>query len=145
NPVIREIWQQAAAALRSADRVVILGYSLPPADLTFAGMLTDSLRSSSATLTIVDMRGRDVEERLINLGFPAARIEVFDPGAAQPVPAFASRWRDETSNQLLQRLRGHSTANTDDPMMIVWSKDAYAAVTAVKETGGRITLSTDPV
>lgn len=40
NPFVREIWQQAAAALREAEHVVILGYSLPPTDLTFASTLT---------------------------------------------------------------------------------------------------------
>jgi hypothetical protein len=44
NPITREIWLQAAESLRQADRVFVVGYSLPPTDLTFAGMLTDALR-----------------------------------------------------------------------------------------------------
>jgi hypothetical protein len=32
NPVFIQMWRQAALALRSADNVVIIGYSLPPAD-----------------------------------------------------------------------------------------------------------------
>jgi hypothetical protein len=32
NPVFIEMWRKAAESLRSADKVVIIGYSLPPAD-----------------------------------------------------------------------------------------------------------------
>lgn len=145
NPVIREIWQQAAAALRSARRVFILGYSLPPTDLTFAGMLADALRSSAAPLTVVDLRGPAVKDRLVSLGISASRVEVFDPGPSPPVHAFTAWWRDEASAEVLRQLSVPGLTSLDDPMMIVWGHDAYAAVTSVTEVGGRITLTADPV
>jgi len=60
NPLIREIWQQAAVALRTATRIFLIGYSLPPSDLTFANMLIDSL-NPPATLRnrAGEHRGRD--------------------------------------------------------------------------------------
>lgn len=145
NPVIREIWQQAAANLRSASRVFIIGYSLPPTDLTFAGMLADSIRTSPASLTIVDLRTSAVKDRLLALGFPDSRIQVFDPGTSPPVPAFTARWRDETSADIMGQLSDPTLDSLDDPMIVVWSDKAFAAVVEVSELGGTVTLTTDPV
>lgn len=136
NPVIREIWQQAAASLRSASRVIILGCSLPPADLTFAGMLADSLRPSPASLTIVDLRSSAVKDRLSGLGFPASRIRVLDPGTAPPVSAFTAQQRDETSTDVVRQLGDPKLDSLDDPMIVVWGQEAFAAV-VTSERGRR--------
>ena len=145
NPLIREIWQQAADSLRTADRVFVLGYSLPPADLTFAGMLTDTLRDSPATLTIVDPSAPAVTERLASLGFPDNRVQAFDPGAEPPVAAFTARWRDEASAAVLDQLRGSEPDTMDGPLLVVWGQQAFAPVVSASETGGVVTLTADTV
>jgi hypothetical protein len=145
NPVIREIWQQAAVSLQSADRIFILGYSLPPADLTFAGMLVGSLLAAPAPITVVDPRGTAVRDRLDGLGFPGSRIRVFDPGPESHVAAFSAWWRDEASTQLIDRLRNPGLSSLDDPMMVVWGTHAFAAVTEFSRADGVVTLATDPV
>jgi hypothetical protein len=105
NAIIREVWQQAAHALRRADRVFIVGYSLPPTDLTFASMLTDTLIKSPSYVTIVDLRPAAVAERLCALGFPEDRVEVFESAIQPPAQAFSARWRDAASTGLLDFLR----------------------------------------
>ena len=42
NGIIREIWREAYKHLRCADRVFVLGYSLPPADLVVRSLLTEA-------------------------------------------------------------------------------------------------------
>jgi hypothetical protein len=145
NPIIREIWQQAADSLRQADRVFVVGYSLPPTDLTFAGMLADSLRESRATLMVVDLRASAVADRLTSLGFPDDRVEVFEPGAGLPIPAFSGRWRDETSVKVLDYLRDVEPETLEDPMMVVWGEQAFAAVIEVTEADGLVTLHTEAI
>lgn len=144
NPVVREIWQQAAERLRSADRVFILGYSLPPADLTFAGMLTDALRESDASLTIVDPRALAVKDRLTALGFTEDRVYPSE-GVASPVADFTAWWRDETGVSLASGLGGAAGETLADPMMCLWGNEAYAAVVGASEEDGVVTLTTDPI
>ncbi|MGI8446623.1 MAG: hypothetical protein ACR2MP_05445, partial [Streptosporangiaceae bacterium] len=143
NPVIREIWQQAAERLRRAARVFVLGYSLPPADLTFAGMLTDALRGSTAQLTVVDPRADVVQARLTSLGFTEDRVRAFE--YESPVADFTRWWRDEAGISLAASLGAAASANLDDPMMSVWSKDSYAAVVTVTRNEEVVILTTDPV
>jgi hypothetical protein len=144
NPVIREIWQQAAESLRTAGRVFILGYSLPPADLTFAGMLTDALADSQDTLTIVDVRASAVKARLTALGFAEDRVHSVGSGSA-PVAEFAGWWRDETSASLLRGFGAAAGDTLDDPMLVVWGKESFAAVVSVTTAGSVVTLTTDPI
>jgi hypothetical protein len=145
NPVIREIWQQAADSLRQADRVFVVGYSLPPTDLTLAGMLTSALADSQATVTVIDLRASAVAERLASLGFPSNRIEVFEPGPQPPVPAFSGRWRDETSASVLDSLRDAKPDTLQDPMVVVWGEQAFAPVVKVTDANGVVTLETGPI
>ncbi len=125
--------------------MIIIGYSLPPADLTFAGMLADSLRASWAPLTVVDLRSPAVKNRLSGLGFPDSRIQVFDAGTAPPVPAFTAQWRDETSADVVRQLGDPRLDSLDEPMIVVWGQQAFAAVVAVSEADGVVTLAVDPV
>src|SRR5205807_4105885 len=44
NRVLRTIWRWAFEGLRKADRVFVLGYSLPPGDLLVRSLLLEALR-----------------------------------------------------------------------------------------------------
>ncbi len=48
NPIMSETWRRAADALRDAERVYLVGYSLPLTDLVSAGMIADALVDSDA-------------------------------------------------------------------------------------------------
>jgi pimeloyl-ACP methyl ester carboxylesterase len=54
NPILRELWQSALDALRSADRVSLIGYSLPPADPVMRGLLETAFRSDPPTVDVVN-------------------------------------------------------------------------------------------
>lgn len=55
NPHIARVWYEAERALRSADRVIIIGYSLPHDDIEVAYLLKRSLdRLPKKRLTVVE-------------------------------------------------------------------------------------------
>lgn len=81
NPVTRELWQQAGAAVHDADEVALVGYSLPMTDLVTAGMLGERLRRTTSKILIVNPDPVGVLKALDALGIDEARIETLDgPG-----------------------------------------------------------------
>ncbi|WP_298207825.1 hypothetical protein [Ferrimicrobium sp.] len=66
NPVTRQLWSDALEQLKSADRVFILGYSVPSQDQAAMGLLLEGLSQSGIAIRIVD-RCPDVKERLESL------------------------------------------------------------------------------
>lgn len=143
NPFVREIWQQAAAALREAEHVVIVGYSLPPTDLTFASMLTQMLRESTAAVTVVDVNAPVVAQRLEALGIPASRITAPGTRSASPVADFVSGWRDAAAGELVARMQRSSPDTLDDPMMVVWGKESVGRVVELDGGPGVVRLATE--
>ncbi len=81
NPVIREIWQSARRELENAKRVVLVGYSLPLGDATFAGLLAETLGSRKATecrVEVVDLDPERVVEHLTRLGIDQDCVSVHE-------------------------------------------------------------------
>jgi hypothetical protein len=74
NPVSRELWRTAAEALGVADRVALIGYSLPQTDLVTSGMLADALAGRTVQIDVVNRSPDPVAERLVALGVPASNI-----------------------------------------------------------------------
>jgi hypothetical protein len=77
NPVTRELWQSAARALRAADDVVLVGYSIPVTDLVTTGMLADTISKDTA-VTVVNPCPESVVERLIDLGVAREQISTIE-------------------------------------------------------------------
>ncbi|WP_290049961.1 SIR2 family protein [Amycolatopsis solani] len=71
NNTIRAMWRQAAEALREADELVIIGFSLPPSDQIVRSMLATEL-NTDATIIPVDY-GDAIVDNLQRI-FPADRI-----------------------------------------------------------------------
>ena len=74
NPFSRQLWQDAAAALRGATDVALVGFSLPVTDMVTGGMLSDSLAESISSVTVVNPSPDEVVKRLIDLGIECSRI-----------------------------------------------------------------------
>ncbi|MGH9089757.1 MAG: hypothetical protein ACRDZR_00010 [Acidimicrobiales bacterium] len=74
EPVARELWHRAAEALREADRVVLIGYSIPTADHSMMGMLAEGLEGRRVQIEVVNTQASDVEDRLIRLGIARESI-----------------------------------------------------------------------
>lgn len=141
NPFFREIWRQAFEAICGADRLVLVGYSLPLADLTVADMLREGLARSSADVTIVNPAACDVAERLAQLGVGGERLTLFDREQGS-IEEFVSVWATDSGVDVAHDLRRLDEASTADPMLVVWGADQAAAVTALG--GGGILVLMEP-
>jgi hypothetical protein len=71
--LVRERWQQAARALGQAERIMVMGYSVPLTDMSTVAMITQSVRSK-VRWHIADPQASDVASRLERMGFAADRI-----------------------------------------------------------------------
>lgn len=54
SPTMAAVWAKAARAFKKADEVVIVGYSLPPADSAAGSLLATSLRGRRRPVVVVD-------------------------------------------------------------------------------------------
>jgi hypothetical protein len=142
NPVMREVWRQASVALAAADRIIITGYSLPPADLTVASMLANALSASNASVIIVDLHPEPVAKRLHRLGIASDRIRTV--AASDPIADLVAAWRDETGRRLLYELGSSSDEDLDSPLLVYWHREAVASVEAVQlsDDGAAVELIT---
>jgi hypothetical protein len=78
EPVARELWRRAAEALRAAERVVLIGYSVPHADHSVLGMLTEGLQGRNVRVEVVNPCPDKVKARLMRLGVPESAISPMD-------------------------------------------------------------------
>lgn len=105
NPILRELWAQARSALKEATRVILIGYSLPATDTTFAGLLADAISAPKASVKVVDRDPSPVIDRLRSHGIEATPVE----GGADAVV----RWTEEVvrcqSRLTAQALRSLAT------------------------------------
>jgi hypothetical protein len=70
NPVFVRIWKMAAEALRSANRVVIVGYSLPPADSAAWTLLLANCDAARTTVVNPDASVMRRYRRLLSQDVP---------------------------------------------------------------------------
>ncbi|WP_298344094.1 hypothetical protein [Ferrimicrobium sp.] len=117
NPVIRQLWSDALEKLQQADRVFILGYSMPTEDQAAMGLLLEGLRQSGVEIHIVDCCADPVKERLVNLiqnrhdrriatgDEPPTNSEIMTTAGGSPVKRFTQSYfhqlaKEGTSNLL---------------------------------------------
>ena len=88
NSVVRALWRQGYESLRSADRVIAIGYSFPPEDIVAVGMLRRALHDRQSRLVLVNPDPA-LPDRLTTL-LGREPSEVF--GGAKCVEEFAGQW-----------------------------------------------------
>jgi hypothetical protein len=76
--------------MQPSGRPIVLGYSLPPADLTIRGMIVDAIRYRQIRVDIADLYSRQVSDQFVQLGVPLDRITCFD-GSGTPRRSGTSR------------------------------------------------------
>jgi hypothetical protein len=106
NPVTREIWSSAYEALRGAKRWIIVGYSLPLADLTVRNMLTQALQGRDLgdlpEVWVVNQSCEEVVERLAALGLGDSSTRCFE--GANPVADFVEELEREQAQAVVEQL-----------------------------------------
>jgi hypothetical protein len=98
NPISRELWRSAAEALRRADSVALIGYSLPATDLVFSGMISDTIARDNVKVDIVNKDPEGVAERLKTLGVPADNIGLIS--GKTPAEAYADELEKQAAAQV---------------------------------------------
>lgn len=143
--VTRELWRRAYEALEAAERVVLVGYSLPTADSTFLGLLADTTVGRDLEVVVVNTQPKPVKAQLVRLGIDKSKIrsiksvadwvegEVVSDAAA--VVARLRSWSDE------------EPARVANAMLVVSSpglpaRHQVSAVTST-ESGDELVLSVE--
>lgn len=84
NWIIRELWRGAYHSLRRADRIFVLGYSLPQADLVVQYLLTESLAVKRPELWLVNRSSATP----LNYGHLGITLNTEFCDADSPIPRF---------------------------------------------------------
>jgi hypothetical protein len=82
DPNVLSIWRSAIAALRRAERWILIGYSLPPEDVAIRSMLLRGYQARThggPPEVIVVQKGKADEPRY-NVMFPATRFTYYEHG-----------------------------------------------------------------
>lgn len=122
NPVTREIWQRGFDALRSADRITLIGYSVPLTDLSTSGMLAEALASSPAKeINIVDLEsgGGAIADRINKLGAFNTRVVTGHTGV-DSVQRYVNHLLDEAASALVEKLRDSSVDIGSESLYVNW-------------------------
>jgi len=85
NTTLRFLWRDSFEALRAADRVFVLGYSLPPEDLLVQSMLIDACHAKPKSAWIVNPDA-EVVDRFRRLAVMEIANEFVRP--EEPIPDF---------------------------------------------------------
>ncbi|MDA8310023.1 MAG: SIR2 family protein [Actinomycetota bacterium] len=152
NPLTRQLWRDAFEAMRTADRISFVGYSLPRADLVMAGMIDTSLRGRETDIDVVDLDPDVIAERVFSLGGPekdSDRLACFSGESA--VEKFAGALCDETARDVppsMTRLTGVVDQTRREMAVVTWSLGGspvqHRVVAVGRDSDGTLRLTTDP-
>lgn len=107
EPVTRELWHRAAEALSVAQRVVLVGYSVPLADHSVSGMLADALAERTVQVEIVNLHPGPVQDRLGRLGLRLDNsVNISGEGAV-------GRWTAEEVKRLARKVARSLRVSSD--------------------------------
>lgn len=138
NPVTRELWRRAGAAIASSERVALIGYSLPLTDLSVTGMLVDHL-AEEAELVIVNPDPGPVMASLARLGVEASRITAVDGQDA--IATFVDELEAEVC---ASHARDLTSLDEDLPLIAAWSPGHGAAIVSLEVDGDSAVLTAEP-
>jgi hypothetical protein len=151
NPLTRQLWRDAFAAISTADRVSFIGYSIPPMDLVMAGVLDGALRGRQVNLDVVDLEPKGVVARLESLIGPNAEAHRCSEFAGEGAVAnFARALCEATGREVppaLAALTLRADQSRREMAIVTWSKDGSAVnhrVVATEESSRTLRLTTDP-
>lgn len=142
NPKTRFTWQQARDGLREAERVVLIGYSLPLTDTALARLLATTIGAGTQEIVVVNPDADGVASRLVALGVDRARIRAHE--GFDCVAQFVRGEVDVATRELLEHL---STLSPDSPVAVGWGYSGWGAITeaTLDAPGGTLRLAVDRV
>lgn len=104
NPLSTALWQKAADAIRQADELMLVGYSLPATDLVVRGMIRENLQPG-ARVVVVNPDAASVSSQLKGCGVSEEQIDVIDGDNC--VATMVDRLELDASRLVGEELRKH--------------------------------------
>lgn len=143
NPITKEIWQQAYRALSVADRIVLMGYSLPSSDLSVAGMITDALGTAhSPTIQIVDLDPSPIQGRLLSI---RGDLQLTLSSGRDAISQFAATRRSETLARVPTAVLASAENARSLGVAVSWNEGAMAAAVGVTREGSACVVELEGV
>ena len=137
--LVRQLWEEAAIALRDADRIVLIGYSVPVTDLATTAMLGVAAKPG-AEWHVVDTAPEEVVHRLKQLGIPSGNIQSHDSLGAW-VDWYENEHVGQLSEVLLRQLGEFRTRESDlAPIMVRRTRGDYLLVHSIHATDHQVVL-----
>ena len=144
--VTKELWRRAYEALEDAERVVLVGYSLPAADSTFLGLLGTTIVGRSLEVVVVNPAAGPVRTQLVRLGVEGDIREV------GKVETWVEQEIDRDAKSLVDRLRawasevpGRAAVASLSVGWSVWhSPDRFVYPPHARERPDALVLGTQP-
>jgi len=139
--LVQEIWQEAARALASTDKVIVAGYSVPMTDLATAAMISRASQNG-VDWRVVNPDAAAVRDRLVQVGIPVDAIAT-DAAISEWVNAYEWESCGKMSEVLKHELDSFRspTFSTLAPIMVRRSRSDYGTIVrAIRTDGTRIVL-----
>ncbi len=136
NPIMHENWRSAAVALRKADRVSLLGYSMPLTDLISSGMISECLTDRTVDVLVVNKSPQRVVDSIRSATQIEATVNV-------SIPDFADEFVKQTSQRLAhQILTGSGEVPADTGVLVGWARDLMSVAVDVRRVGNTVEVIT---
>jgi hypothetical protein len=74
DPFWQSLWQQAGCALASAERIAIIGYSMPQADEAARALLLEQSNRNAEITVYSGSASREIQDEFVGRGFPHVRV-----------------------------------------------------------------------
>jgi len=142
NPFTRNLWKTAFDALRTAEQVSLIGYSLPPTDLVMGGMLESAIRDRNVPIDLVNLDTEDLRKRLTDWGVEMISTTE-DPDC---IATFTAAYRDRVATDYVCRLAELDVEQNRDTAILVARQSPQIGQTGsrvvqiVPSHGGAVTL-----
>ncbi|MGN7970209.1 hypothetical protein [Microbacterium sp. 22296] len=142
NPKTRFTWQQARDGLREAERVVLIGYSLPLTDTALARLFVTTIANGTQEVVVVNPDADGVANRLVALGVDRARIRTYE--GYDCVADYVSTEVEAATRGLVEYL---ASTSPDSPVAVGWGYSGWGAITeaTLDAPGGTLRLCVDRV
>jgi hypothetical protein len=155
NPLTRQIWQDAFVSLQNAERIALVGYSLPITDHITFGLLQSVLERRNVHLDVVNSNVTELEPRLKALvgvtrddQLPSW-VQIYD--GVDAIESYSHELADERSGELITGIKSFVAANDEDRTIhIRWPRrngNVSHRVSKIEgpDDGGVVTLNTASV
>jgi hypothetical protein len=130
-PYMRELWRTAFDALRSAEHISLVGYSLPPPDLVMGGMLETALRGRNVSFDIVNPAPDELLDRIRGIGMSI--VTVYE--SPDCIEAFVHDYRDRAAREFAEAVGAEDVAAGEGTALLVAKRQPGVAETHTRITG----------